>query len=419
MPNASLGTSETLQRRSLRRYRLLALGLLAVVTGVFVATYWVPAPAFWTALVRAGAEAAMVGALADWFAVSALFRHPLGLPIPHTAIIPRNKDRIGEGLGAFVAGNFLEPRVVARKLQSLDLAQEVSRWLTQGDNAQALAERLASALALLIGSIEDREVRAFFAHALQQKLGEVDLAKLIGRLLEVLTERGHHQALFTRALRVSRGVLARNEQLIYQKVEDRSAWWVPKRIDKRIAAAIVAGVADLLEDLARPDHAARLEFDRSVQTLVLKLKASPRYREQVDRFKRELLESELLERYIADVWDAVRRMLVADIESQDSKLRTGLAGGLQAVGRALEKDAHMRARLNARLEKMILGGVVPWRTEIGTFIAEVVRSWDARTVTERLELAVGRDLQFIRINGTVVGALVGCVLFLITWALRV
>lgn len=405
---------EAAQREALTRSRALAVALLLVMASVFLATQYIPEPGFWVLLVRAGAEAAMVGALADWFAVTALFRHPFGIPIPHTAIVPRNKDRIGEGLGSFVARNFLEPQLLAHKLRSLDLAGELGAWLKQPEHAEAVADRVGSGLRLLVESIDDEEVRKFVAGALQEKLDELDLAPLLGRVLELLTENGQHHELFTRSLLVARGVLDRNSHLIYEKVEDRTAWWVPATIDRRIAGAILHGVQDLLADLGDRDHPARREFDRSVRELVDKLKTSPRYRAQVEELKADLLGSPAVQGYVQNVWEDLKRLLLRDLSSPRPRITAGLSAAIQALAIALEQDRHMRGRLNRRIEGLVLGLVVPWRAEIGKFIAEVVRSWDARTVSERIELAVGRDLQFIRINGTLVGALVGCLLFLLS-----
>lgn len=405
---------EASQRASLKRHRRLALALLLFMAAVFVAAQLVPEPGFWVRLVRAGAEAAMVGALADWFAVTALFRHPFGIPIPHTAIVPRNKNRIGDSLGGFVARNFLEPHLVAQKLRSLDTAGLLSRWLASRSNADAVAERLVSALAVFIDSIEDVEVREFLGRALEKKIEAVELAPVLGRVLELLTESGQHHELFVRALGVARAAVARQQNFIYEKVEERTAWWVPRTVDRRIAEAIIHGVHQLLADLADQEHPARQEFERSLRQWIANLQTSSAHQEQVEAIKTQLLYSPAVQAYVRNVWSDVRHLLLRDIGRPDSQLRGALRAGLQALASALHKDASMRGRLNRRLEKMVLGVVVPWRAEIGNFISEVVRSWDAQTMSERIELAVGRDLQFIRINGTLVGALVGCVLFLIS-----
>lgn len=404
---------EAAQREALARYRLLAVALLVLMASLFLATQFVPAPGFWVLLLRAGAEAAMVGALADWFAVTALFRHPFGIPIPHTAIVPRNKDRIGEGLGSFVERNFLEPHLVAQKLRSLDPAAELGAWLKDPAHAQGAAERISSGLRLLVESIDDEEVRKFVARALQEKLDELDLGPVLGRVLELLTENGQHHELFSRALLLARDVLDRNTQLIYEKVEARTAWWVPRAVDRRIAEAILRGVQELLSDLGDREHPARREFDRSVRELVEKLKHSPHYRRKVEALKADMLGSPAVQGYVQNVWADLKRLLLRDLDAPRPRITGGLSAAIQALAAALEQDPHMRERLNRRIEGLVLSLVVPWRAEIGKFIAEVVRSWDARTVSERLELAVGRDLQFIRINGTLVGALVGCLLFLL------
>lgn len=404
---------ERQQRQELRRHRMFATGLLLVAVAAFLAT-WIPsAPGFWILLARAGAEAALVGGLADWFAVTALFRRPLGLPIPHTALIPRNKDRIGVGLGSFVERHFLAPDLVVERLRTIDLAAHGGSWLARPENAAMIADRLTVAVPVLVKSIDDDEVRAFVRRALQEQLRSADLAPILARILTILTESGQHQRLFDQALVIARRLLAENEDRIYEIVGEKSRWWVPKTIDRRLAAALIAGVSDLLADLADPDHDARRRFDRAVQDMIERLSTSPEAAAKVAAIKDQILSSATVEEYLGSVWGQVKRIVLDDAEAPEPRLRAALGRGLRALAGALEADPHMRDRVNRRIEKVVVGIVVPARREIGAFIADVVRRWDAGTVTDRLELEVGRDLQYIRVNGTLVGALVGCALFLI------
>ncbi|HET8726987.1 MAG TPA: DUF445 domain-containing protein [Alphaproteobacteria bacterium] len=403
---------EVLQRRTLRRHRMVATGLLLLSLAVFLVTHVPAAPAFWVLLVRAGAEAALVGGLADWFAVTALFRRPLGLPIPHTALIPRNKDRIGAGLGSFVERNFLAPDLVVEKLRTLDPAAVAGRWLARPESAQQVAERITLAVPVVVNSIDDEELRRFVRHALRQQLDAVDLAPILSKVLSILTETGQHQALFDQALKIARRLLLENEERIYELVGEKSRWWVPRTVDRRLAEALVSGAIELLGDLADPQHEARRRFDRAVEDLIRKLATSPEAAARVAALKAQAMANPAVEEYLGTIWGLLKRRVLDDAAETDSHLRRALVRGIASIGGALAADAHMRERVNRRLEKMVVGLVVPARAEIGAFIADVVRSWDARTVTERLELEVGRDLQYIRVNGTLVGALVGCAIFL-------
>lgn len=402
------------KRRDLRRHRGMALGLLGLAAVIFVATFFVEAPGFWVLLLRAGAEAGLIGGLADWFAVTALFRRPFGLPIPHTAIIPRNKERIGEGLGRFVEENFLDPGVIEAKLQRGNLARRLGAWLQGEDNSRLLAEQLLGLAPEVVASLDDREVREFFRHAFSDQIGRADFVPILVRLLRLLTESRQHQRLFDRGLALARGALARNEDTIYERVEERTSWWVPRRVDQRLAKAIVAGVEDLLSDLGQHDHPARQRFDRAVEELIQRLECSPEFRKRVEELKAQLVASPEVHSAFGSVWDELKHMMLSALMRPDSALRATLAKSLQALGRTLEEDSDAQRRLNRRIETLVRGFVVPFRAQIGTFMREVVRGWDTATVTERIELEVGRDLQYIRVNGTLVGALAGCVLFLLT-----
>lgn len=410
-PTSAVTDALETKRRAFARHRTFATGLLLVAAAIFAATWIAPDPGVWVLLVRAGSEAAMVGGLADWFAVTALFRRPLGLPIPHTALVPRNKDRIGAGLGAFVERNFLDPSLVGARLRLLDPGAMIARWLSRRENADAVAERIVAAVPVVMETIDDRTVRDFLRRALERQIDKVDLAPLLSRLLALLTEGDHHQAVFDQAIRIARRLLLENEDRIDEMVGERSRWWVPTTVDRRVAEALVAGAIDLLGDLAQPDHPARARFEQAVVDLTDRLARSPDAQAKVAAIKAELLRNPAVEDYLLSLWSGLRARIVGGAAAESSTIRGALAGGLQSLGGALLADDGMRGRLNRRIEKAVLGLVVPFRAEIGAFIADVVRRWDARTLTERLEVEVGRDLQFIRVNGTIVGALVGCALF--------
>lgn len=395
----------------------MATLLLLLMAALFVGAKFIPSPGFWAHLLEAGAEAALVGGLADWFAVTALFRQPLGLPIPHTAIIPRNKARIGEGLGRFVEQHFLAPELVAERLRHIDFADHGAAWLAKPENTERLARRVAASIPYLMTLLQDRELQDFLRRTLNRQIEQVNLAPVAGGLLRVMTESEQHQVLFDQALRVARDFVQRNEERIYEVVAERSQWWVPSSIDRAIARRIVGGVLELLEELEQHDHEARQGFRKAIDNLIDNLEHSPLHQARVEEMKRNLLSSPTVQAYLGSLWEHLREIAENDVNSSSSRLRDGLVMALQSFAHHLPQDDSLRDRINRRVEKVVIEFVVPWRTEIGNFIAEVVKSWDTRTVTERVELAVGRDLQFIRINGTVVGALVGCSLFLLTNAL--
>ncbi len=387
------------------------------MAALFISTALAAEPGFWILLIRATAEAALVGGLADWFAVTALFRQPLGLPIPHTAILPRNKDRIGEGLALFIERNFLSPDILRAKLRSIDPARLVADWLSMPANADAIARRLVRMLPHAINAIDDRDFRVFIGDALGRHLAEVDLAPLLGRGIVVLTANGFHETLLDRLLDFCREFLEQREEQLYMAAEaQRRRWWIPKAINRQIARAIIGGVKELLSKLRESGAPARRNLLREIEQLAEQLRTSPVYRARVEEAKLRLLEDAEVKGWLDSVWGDIRRVLVADLAAPQSRIDQAFAAVICSIGHHLRGDTAMRKRVNRTIEAMALE-VVPWRTGLAQFLIEVVRQWDAASFTNRVELVVGSDLQYIRINGTLVGALVGCLLYLLSAAL--
>lgn len=409
-----LGTGTEDQRRALRRYRAFATALLVAMGSVYAAATWIGADGFWIELLRAGTEAALVGGLADWFAVTALFRRPLGLPIPHTAVIPRNKDRIGQGLGRFIERNFLEPKLVAARLRQAGVSRRLGVWLSEKENADLVADRLVVVLAFVFRSLNDQKMARLMQVMLRRRLGETELAPALAELIDLLRRNGMHQQLFDAMLDAVARYLSAHKLQIHQIVEERSDWWVPKRVDRRVAEAITAGLEDYLESLRNRDHAARASFDAAIARLADDLRRSPSHRAKVNALRDRLLETPQLRDYTAALWQSLRGGLERELAEPQSRLRQALAGLLRSLGSTVAEDPEVQARMDRRIEEVAVALVEPWRRDIGQFVADVVRGWESDTVVERVELAVGRDLQYIRVNGTLVGAVVGCLLFLAT-----
>jgi uncharacterized membrane-anchored protein YjiN (DUF445 family) len=395
-----------------RHYGRSATLLLIVMAAVMVAVSQIEDPGFWAQLARAGSEAALVGGLADWFAVTALFRHPLGLPIPHTSVVARNKDRIGHGLGAFVEEHILDPTLILGRLRTAQLARRIGLWLSRRRNAARAADQIAAVVPFLMNGLSDRQVQDFLRRVFSQ-MGKVELAPLLGTVLQLLREGGRHQELFDRGLAAARDYLLANEATIYRMVEDRSSWWVPSRIDRRVAQAILHGIADLLSDMARRDHDVRRKFDAAVEGLIGDLRQSPDVAARVAAIRDQILGSAEMQAYLAALWNELKAAVTDDQNNPASGFRRALADSLRSFGVTLARDPAARAWLDQWFETLARSAISPFRMEIGRFIADVVRGWEAQTIAERIESAVGRDLQYIRINGTIVGAVVGCGLFLI------
>jgi uncharacterized membrane-anchored protein YjiN (DUF445 family) len=413
----SIGPQE-LQRRGLRRNRVIATTLLGAMAALFVATTLMPQPGFWILMVRAAAEAAIVGALADWFAVTALFRQPLGLPIPHTAIVPRNKDRIGEGLAIFIEHNFLTPELLRAKLRSIDPARLFAQWLSSPATGDAVALRLMRAMPHLLDAIDDRGIREFVGETLGRRLTDIELAPLLGRAITALMADGFHESLLDRLLEFCRQFLEKREDQLYDAAEaQRRRWWIPRAVNRQVAKAIIGGIKELLTNVHEPGTPARQNLLEGIGRFAEELGTSPDYRRRVEEMKLRLLQDEQAQAWFRSAWDDIKHAVRADLASPASKSRHTLSVVIHSLGQRLLADPAMRIRVNRTIEAMATE-VLPWRAELAQFIIEVVRQWDTDSFAERLELVVGRDLQYIRINGTLVGGLIGCLLYLLSAAFQ-
>jgi uncharacterized membrane-anchored protein YjiN (DUF445 family) len=395
--------------------RLVATGLLVamivLLIGARLGQDAFPAFAPWLGFVRAFAEAATVGACADWFAVTALFRRPLGLPIPHTAIVPRNKDRIAAGLGSFIETNFLSPELVEQKLRSLDVAERASAWLAHPANAAFLAERIAAAIPASLRTIDDRQVGEFVEVVLLDQVRGIQAAPLAGRVLSVLIANDHHHALFDALLDGAARFIERNQDFVREHIARRTSWWVPKFLDEKIFNALMSSLQTTLLDMRAPDNDWRRRFETTVVELADKLQHAPDYVARGEQLKADFIASPLMRDYLASVWDETKARVLADLAAPRSLTKTWIARLFQTVGARLQADPAQRQVVDGWIVEVARRQVVPHRRELGDFIAGVVRRWDARTLVDKLETQVGPDLQYIRISGTVVGGLVGLAIY--------
>jgi uncharacterized membrane-anchored protein YjiN (DUF445 family) len=405
--------ADAARRRRLRLNRVLATGMLTGMGVAFIATHLVSEPGFVTLLIRAGAEAGMVGGIADWFAVTALFRHPLGLPIPHTAIIPTNKDRIGRTLGRFVESNFLTPEVLLPKLRQLQVGRRIAEWLAAPATAGLISHSITAALPRLISSLRSRDLHDFVQRAFGEEFRNLDVAPVIAHALRLLATSGEADVLFDRAIEIGIRWIGENRGQLDTIISQRSRWWIPKAIDRQIAAAIVDGVMELLTGLRDPGSDARAKFRAALAGIVNDLLDSSEHRGQVNEAARRLFAHPDTRAWLASIWNQLCDAAIADLAQPQSRLSVTLEKPISLVAQTLATDEIMQQHIDDLVER-IAHSLIGWRTEIGAFIAEVVRNWDSRTLVERLELVVGSDLQYIRMNGTLVGACVGCLIFLAT-----
>ncbi len=405
------------RRADLRRMRAIATMLLLFMAAIYLATRWAPASWAWAAYLGAFAEAGMVGACADWFAVVALFRRPLGLPIPHTAVVPENKRRIGAALGRFITNNFLSPRTAMARLSSVDAAGLAARWLEDERNARAIASGAGRLITYGLDLIPKAALNEWVGMVARRGVDAVPAAPLASRGLAILWANGAGQTLLDQALDFVETALERNKATIVTHVSQRTWRWIPKWVDDMIAAKVVNGLTETLREMREPDHPWREQANALIEQLIDDLAHDPEMRAQGEALKREILANPVFAEQAQALWDEVEASLRGDLPRHAEAIAAWVIASSGALGRWLEEDEVRRARINRSLRRFVLRAVLPRRAEIGAYIAAVVDNWDAATLVDRLELQVGRDLQYIRINGTLVGGLVGLLIFTLSRAL--
>lgn len=400
-----------------RRMHMFATGLLLAMALLFLSARWFadihPAAGF----VQAFAEAAMIGGLADWFAVTALFRHPLRLPIPHTAIIPRNKDRIGEALATFLRSNFLVPYVVARRMGRLDVAGAVGRFLAKPD--EGVSGRLrqgASRLAAdLLEAMDEERLGGMAKGALKQSLSAINLAPLLGQALEAAMREGRHESVIDSGVRWAARALDAHADMIRDMVHARAGRilrWTG--LDETLADAILDGLLKLLTEMeADSHHPVRLRALEGLERIADRLQHDTEMQEKVARVRDEIIANPAMQRWIDGLWEQGRAALLKAARDPQAALAGRLGEVVRQAGVSMESDATLRAVINRFARRAVVGLTASYGDNIVKLVSETVSRWDAQTVTDRLERTVGRDLQYIRVNGTLVGGLVGLVIHMV------
>ena len=409
----------TSRRRDARGMRALATGMLAGMAAIFIAvTNLADTHPAW-GFVRAFAEAGLVGGIADWFAVTALFRHPLGLPIPHTAIIPRNKDRIGETLAGFLRANFLTPTVVARRMRNLDVAGAVGRFLARPPSEGRLREGGSRLLADILEALDEEKLGGMVKGALAQRLAAVEVAPLLGQTLEAAMTEERHVPLVDAIVTWTGRTLDANEDLIRDMVHDRANWVLRLAgLDARLADAIVDGLRKLTIDMAMdPNHPLRAKAEEGLAKLAHNLRNDPDTMAKVESWKADMVANEAVGDWIGQMWEKGRAGLLRSARDPDAALAGKFGEALRQLGETLQTEPRLKRAINQFARRAAAGISTSYGDDIVKLVSETVRAWDARTVSDRLEGAVGRDLQYIRINGTLVGGLVGLLIHTIEVAL--
>lgn len=395
--------------------KMVALSFLIGATGVFLACRWAQAHASlgtWVGYVGAAAEAGMVGALADWFAVTALFRHPLGIPIPHTAIIKRKKDQLGEGLGTFVRENFLSAEVVETKLRDAQVSGRLGKWLSEAVHAERVASETATVLRVLVELLRDEDVQQVIDRMIVRRIAEPQWGPPVGRVLATLLAEHRQEALIQLlADRAFQWSLKAGE-VIQRVVERDSPTWSPRFVDHLVGDRIHRELMDFTDKVRRnPDHELRRSATRFLFDFADDLQHDPDTIARADAIKEQLMARDEIANAAATAWKTLKRLVLEGVDDPSSALRTRIADTVVRIGESLRDDADLRDKVDNWLVRAAQHLVSQYGVEITAIITDTIERWDAEEASRRIELHVGRDLQFIRINGTVVGSLAGLVIY--------
>ncbi len=388
----------------------VATGLLIAMGLVYIAARAFGHYNMIVGFVRAFAEAAMVGGLADWFAVTALFRHPLGLPIPHTAIIPTNKDRIGETLASFLKSNFLTPKVVAKRMRRVDVASAVGGFLSTPASGDARMRNGAARLLVnVVQALDQERLGGMIKGGVEARLRGLNLSPLLGQALQSAIAADRHLPILHSLINWANRTLAANDDLIRQMVQDKAGAvmrWTG--LDETLANAIISGLSKLLDEMATDrDHPMRAKVEEGLHALAHDLQYDPAMHQRVADFRDGLLDNPAMRRWLDGLWEAARGSLLKAARDPQAALAGRLGETVRQLGGTLQSDVALQATINRFARRALVGMAARYGEGVVKLVSETIRSWDARTVTDRIEQAVGRDLQYIRLNGTLVGGLVG------------
>ncbi|MFJ9052710.1 DUF445 domain-containing protein [Streptomyces bacillaris] len=408
------------KQRGVRRMKLTATGLLLFVALVYVLATWAEHSGVtgWPGYVAAAAEAGMVGALADWFAVTALFRRPLGLPIPHTAIIPTKKDQLGQSLGSFVGENFLSGDVIRDRIHALGVGRRVGAWLAEPANADRVTAELATALRGALTVLRDSDVQAVVGEAITRRANAVEIGPGLGKMLERVVDDGGHRKVVDLICVRAHDWLVEHGDSVMDAVQGGAPGWTPRFVDKRVGERVYKELLRFVTEMRdMPGHPARASIDTFLTDFAADLQRDADTRARVERLKSEILGRSEVQDVIASAWSSVRTMLLAAAEDERSELRLRARASLMSLGAKLAADERLQGKVDGWLEDAAVHVVTRYRAEITSLISETVASWDADQTSKKIEAHIGRDLQFIRINGTVVGALAGLAIHTVSRAL--
>ena len=396
------------KRAELRRMKRLATALLLVFTLIFIIASIYEKQYGWVGFIRATAEASMIGAIADWFAVTALFRHPLGLKIPHTAIVPTRKNVIAIDFARFVQSNFLSGGVVAEKLRSMNVAEGVARWLSQPDNSRTVANYAAIGLVGAMQVMKDEDIQAIIEQNVADRVQATKFSPMLGNILSLILSEDRRHKLLTGTLKFGAHFMAENNATIKQKISEETPWWLPKSVDNLIYQKIIDAISGMLKEVSEnPNHSLHKNFDEMISGFIDDLKHSPEMVAREEGFKEELLQDPAVQEFSISLWADIKQSLIKSSTNPDAYSLMPIQQGVMRLGEAILSDAAMLAKINRWVEEAAIYLIEAYGYEVEQLISQTISRWDGEEASYKIETHVGKDLQFIRINGTLVGGMIG------------
>ena len=411
-------SSELLKEEELNKMKRLATGLLCLMTVIYIASHIFKVDYHWLEFVEATAEAAMIGAIADWFAVTALFRYPLGIKIPHTAIIPNRKDGIAEQFGDFVQDNFLSEEQISKKVRSMDLSQRVAAWLSQSKNANAVAEQMTTGLAGIVRVMNDEDIQILIEQKVENKIRNTSFAPLIGELLTFISSGRRQQEIFDAIASAGMNLLEEGDKDIKETVETQTPWWFPGSLDRAIYAKIIRSVSKSLYEMQVDIyHPMRVRMMKMSTEFMENLKHSEDIKKKEISIKEDLLLEPALRDFTNTLWQDIKSALLEQSENPDAELQKAIHDAIIRFAETILEDDNLAKKINGWADDSAKYLIRHFGHEVADLISQTIEDWDPNAASERIELQIGKDLQFIRINGTVVGGLAGLTIYTISYLL--
>ena len=406
--------NDELKRKQLRKYKAFATGLFVLMTVIFIITTILQKndDSHWIGYIRAFSEAAMVGALADWFAVTALFNYPLGLKIPHTNLIENSKERIGDNLGNFVVSNFLSPENIRPYIQKLKVSHFVGDWLSKERNQDKLVNEVSNIVLDILNKLDDSAVVNFIGKKAKEMSDDLKINQIVGNGIEYVLNKNDHQRLITNLSKQIKDYVVNNQEMVKERVKKESYFLVPKFVDDAIAEKITSGLSKYFDEVENDEnHSLRNEITKKLYSFSKEVQTEQKWEDEFRGIKNDFLKEEKLHQYSKDIWNSIKKSLSKELEEEQSALKNYLKKNLSELSQNLQTDEKFQHKIDHWVRVTAYKYILKNTHQFGDLISSTVGNWQGKELSEKLELEVGKDLQFIRVNGTLVGGLVGLIIY--------